>query len=128
MYAEEWECYLRILTTNKKGVMLNNILYFNRKHPQSNTGEFWSHDPTRRASKIEACRLVINHLAEHKHLTYQLGLYFVGLAHFLKEKQIFNYVRAHKKAFNTIENLKLKTRYYANGLIRPLYKLKKRLS
>lgn len=128
MYAEEWECYTRIFTTNKKSIFLKNRLYFNRKHTQSNTGEFWNNDPVRKASKVEACRLVIDHLAKTKLLTYRIGVYFVSLALFYKEKQIFNFLKANKEAFNTFENLKLKLRYYANGLISPFYKLKKRIA
>lgn len=128
MYAEEWECYTRIFTTNKKSIFLKNILYFNRKHTQSNTGEFWNNDPVRRASKVEACRLVIDHLAQKKLLSYRLGVYFVSLALFYKEKQIYNFLKTNKEAFNTFENLMLKLRYYANGLISPFYKLKKRIA
>lgn len=127
-YAEEWECYTRILSTGTKGLITNTVLYFNRKHPQSNTGEFWKKDPVRRASRVEASRLVLQHLADNKLFTYRLGVYFVSLAHFLKNKQIFNYVMAHKQAFNTFEYLKLIVRYKAHGLIRPVYKLKKRIA
>lgn len=128
MYAEEWECYSRVLMSNQKGKHISNILYYNRKHKNSNTGEFWNHDPIRRESKVEACRLVIKHLAKQKKLTYQLGVYFVSMAHFLNEKRVFNYVRIHKKAFNIFDYLKLNLRYYGKDIISPFYKLKKRFT
>jgi len=127
MYAEEWECYTRILTSNKKGEALKNILYFNRKHKESNTGEFWNNDPVRRESKVEACKLVIEHLAVKNLLTYRLGVYFVSLAHFLNEKRIFNYLRLHKAVFNNFDYMKLYLRYFGNAFIRPIYKIKKRM-
>lgn len=126
MYAEEWECYTRILTSGVRGISIEKVLFFGRKHPQSNTGEFWNNDPVRRASKVEACRLVLDHIAGKKLLTYRLGVHFVSLALFLKEKQIFDYVKEHKEAFNTFERLKIYVRYYANGLIRLIYKFKKK--
>jgi GalNAc5-diNAcBac-PP-undecaprenol beta-1,3-glucosyltransferase len=128
MYAEEWECYTRILTSGIRGISIDKTLFFGRKHPNSNTGEFWNNDPLRRASKVEACRLVINHLAQNKLLTYRLGVYFVSLAHFHNEKQIFDALVAHKPKFNSIENFLLNVRYFANNMIKPIYKLKKRLA
>jgi len=127
-YAEEWECYTRILTSGYYGISIDKTLFYGRKHPNSNTGEFWNNDPGRKASKVEACRLVIQHLASKNLLTYRLGVYFISLSHFLKEKQIFIYLRLHKEAFNTFEYLKLNLRYFGNGLISPLYKLKKRFT
>jgi len=128
MYAEEWECYTRILTSGVRGISIDKTLFFGRKHPISNTGEFWNNDPVRRESKLEACRLVLEHLAVKNLLTYRLGVYFVSLSHFLKEKQIFNYIRLHKEAFNIFEYLILNLRYFGNGLISPLYKLRKRFA
>ena len=44
------------------GISIDKILYFNRKHTRSNTGEFWNSDPVRVASKVKATKLVIDHL------------------------------------------------------------------
>jgi len=57
-YAEEWECYSRIISNDIKGVIISNILYFNRKHPNSNTSEFYNKSSLRVGSKIEAVKLI----------------------------------------------------------------------
>jgi len=127
MYAEEWECYTRVLTSGVRGISIDKTLFYGRKHPNSNTGEFWNNDPVRRESKVEACKLVIEHLAVKNLLTYRLGVYFVSLAHFLNEKRIFNYLRLHKAVFNNFDYMKLYLRYFGNAFIRPIYKIKKRM-
>jgi GalNAc5-diNAcBac-PP-undecaprenol beta-1,3-glucosyltransferase len=43
-YAEEWNLYGKFLLEGFKGYEINNILYFNRKSPNSNTGKFHSGD------------------------------------------------------------------------------------
>jgi GalNAc5-diNAcBac-PP-undecaprenol beta-1,3-glucosyltransferase len=128
MYAEEWECYSRILTTNKNGALLNNILYFNRKHTESNTGEFWNNDPIRRTSKVKAAKLIITNLVEKRILDYRLAVYFMSLAHFLKEDSIYEHLMKYKNSFGLTERLKLYLRYHGNFLIKPVYKLKKRFT
>src|SRR5690606_18148677 len=50
MYAEEWECYQRILSNKYIGVLVDKVLYYNRKHEKSNTGEFWKGDKVRVSS------------------------------------------------------------------------------
>src|SRR5690606_28015322 len=62
MYAEEWECYQRILSNKCKGVIIDKVLYYNRKHANSNTGEFWIGNTVRVASKKKAIILVVSNL------------------------------------------------------------------
>jgi glycosyltransferase involved in cell wall biosynthesis len=64
MYAEEWELYSRILSSGVVGISINKILFFGRKHPNSNTGEFYSHNPIRKKSNNDAILLVIANLKE----------------------------------------------------------------
>lgn len=127
-FAEEWELFTRIISDKKKGLLINNVLYFNRKHPQSNTGEFWNNEPIRRASKVEAVKLVISNLAKNKLIDYKLAVYFISLAHFLKEGSVFEHLMKYKSLFELSERLKLLLRYYGNFLIKPVYKLKKRFT
>jgi GalNAc5-diNAcBac-PP-undecaprenol beta-1,3-glucosyltransferase len=128
MYAEEWECYSRILASNKKGALLKNILYFNRKHVESNTGEFWRKDPIRRASKVEAAKMIISNIASKRLLDYRLAVYFISLSHFLNESSIFEHLMKYRGSFGLTKRLKLSLRYHANFLVKPLYRLKKRLT
>lgn len=85
MYAEEWECYSRILSEGYEGVIIDSVLYFNRKHPNSNTGEFYDNNPIRKASKKDAILLVIHNLNEKKILSKSLMRYFVQMSLNFKE-------------------------------------------
>ena len=77
-YAEEWECYSRIISKGFSGVEINNVLYFNRKHSNSNTGEFYNNNPKRIESKKEAIRLIMKNLATKNLLTSDIVNYLVG--------------------------------------------------
>ena len=90
LYAEEWECFTRIISQNYSGIMIENVLYFNRKHPNSNTGEFYNNNPIRKESKKDAILLVINNLNEKKLLSNTLFRYFIQMALQFEEYRLFN--------------------------------------
>jgi glycosyltransferase involved in cell wall biosynthesis len=91
MYAEEWECYSRIFILNElKGIKLNSVLYFNRKHENSNTGEFGNNDPVRVASYIKAHILVFNLVLEKNKVSNKEKKYFFNKAHVLRSKEIIS--------------------------------------
>ena len=92
MYAEEWECYSRILSDGYQGISINKTLFFGRKHPNSNTGELWNANPTRVNSKKEAIRLIVTNLVAKGLLSNYLFNYFVGLAISYRDKKLFNYI------------------------------------
>ncbi len=91
-YAEEWECYSRILLAGFEGIGINEILYFNRKHPDSNTGEFWKGDKSRRQSYEKAIKLVIDNLKNKGLLSKSLVRYIVQMSILLKSKSILKYI------------------------------------
>jgi GalNAc5-diNAcBac-PP-undecaprenol beta-1,3-glucosyltransferase len=91
-YAEEWECYIRILLNGYTGVGINAILYYNRKHPNSNTGEFWKGNQDRRESYIIAIKYVIENLIKQRQLSRKLIRYFIRLSVFLKNRELLKYV------------------------------------
>src|SRR5690606_14550532 len=80
MYAEEWECYQRILSNKFKGILINNVLYYNRKHANSNTGEFWKGNPVRLESQKKAIVLVISNLYKKHLLSSYLFKYLINYA------------------------------------------------
>lgn len=81
-YAEEWELYSRFfIEKNIKGIVFNDILYFNRKHINSNTGEFWSNNPKRINSMKLATQKILEFVILKNKLTYTLFKYFIGQAH-----------------------------------------------
>jgi glycosyltransferase involved in cell wall biosynthesis len=90
MYAEEWECYSRILLTkdNILGLKINVPLYYNRKHKVSNTGEFWSDNPMRLDSYKLAHQLICELLITNDKMTTKLAQYFIQKAYELKDNNI----------------------------------------
>lgn len=121
MYAEEWELYPRIISSGFSGITIDTILYYNRKHDESNTGQFWSFDSVRRDSKNEAVKLVFNNLKEKGLLTLSITNYLVSLAFFLKEKSLLNYILS-KSNFTVFRKMYIKLKYY----IYPFVKVIKR--
>lgn len=77
LYAEEWECYSRLITHNFSGVTIDTILYYNRKHADSNTAAFYSQNVIRIESAVQAILLVLQNLREKKLLTHSLKKYFI---------------------------------------------------
>lgn len=90
MYAEEWELYTRIISNGFKGKSIEKVLFFGRKHPKSNTGEFYKNDPIRRKSKAEAIVLVTKQLQEKLLLNRLIIRYFVQLSLNYKEFKLFS--------------------------------------
>lgn len=80
MYAEEWELYSRIVSSGFRGISINKTLFYGRKHPQSNTGEYYLNNPVRRESYAEAILLVVQNLKEKQLLTYSLKRYFIAFS------------------------------------------------
>lgn len=80
LYAEEWEFYTRLLSKELQGVFLNEVLYLNRKHPNSNTGEFYSGSPVRRQSKKQAILAVAQNLHQKDLLSKTIFYHLAGLA------------------------------------------------
>ncbi|WP_445718813.1 glycosyltransferase family 2 protein [Flavobacterium sp.] len=90
MYAEEWELYSRILSSGVVGVSINKILFFGRKHPNSNTGEFYSNNPIRKKSNNDAILLVLSNLKKKQLLTDSILRYFIQMAYDYKEFNLFS--------------------------------------
>lgn len=97
MYAEEWECYTRIILENKKGVQINSVLYFNRKHPNSNTAQFYDNNIIRRKSKRDAILLNLQNVYSKGLLSQKLLKYFIQIAYNFRElnliDDVFNQVK-----------------------------------
>ena len=127
LYAEEWECYLRILSKNHTGVIVNSILYYNRKHEDSNTGEFYNHNPIRRESYANAILLVVKNLHEKKLLSTALKRYFVTLSKDFSEYNLFNSI-LNTLDLSIFEKIKWQIFYMSQPIRMPIYKIKKRYS
>ncbi|MBP8157763.1 MAG: glycosyltransferase family 2 protein [Flavobacterium sp.] len=89
MFAEEWELYSRILSTGIKGISINKTLFFGRKHPNSNTGEFSRKDKIRRESKKEAILLIVQNLKTKKLLSKPILRFFLGTSIHYQDFNLF---------------------------------------
>ncbi|TDE02048.1 glycosyltransferase family 2 protein [Flavobacterium sandaracinum] len=90
MYAEEWELYSRIVSAGYHGISIDKCLFYGRKHLRSNTGEFYSNNPIRRASYVDAIILVVQNLKQKQLLTYSLKRYFIATAIDYEEYNLFD--------------------------------------
>jgi len=126
MYAEEWECYTRILSTGIKGISIDKMLYYNRKHPNSNTGEFYNNDPVRRASNLMAIHLVIDNLSKKGLLTPNLVQYFIRTGFFLKEISVIEAVLKCSNA-GKLKTLKYLLGYKIYPVLKPIFNMKAKL-
>lgn len=126
MYAEEWECYSRIISENFKGIIISNVLYYNRKHLNSNTGEFYCHNPIRRAAYVEAILLVVKNLKEKHMLTSSLKKHFITLSKDFIEYKLFKSI-LNVMDLPTFEKFKWQLFYLSYPIRLPIYKIKKTL-
>lgn len=123
MYAEEWELYSRILIAGFEGISINSILYYNRKHEKSNTGEFFNNDPIRRESKIKAVEEVIKNLKKNDLLSPAIIKYFLQLGFFLKSRVIIKLILLASDA-PVMKKLIYSFGFMAYPILRPIFVLK----
>jgi GalNAc5-diNAcBac-PP-undecaprenol beta-1,3-glucosyltransferase len=110
-YAEEWEYYNRLFLHHPafKGLVLKNTLYYNRKHPQSNTGEFFNADTKRIQSHSKASYLLLcNYIKSEYTLNKSVTQYLLNIL-----------IRNRAKEMYT-ESVKLLTSEYMYRLYRQL--------
>jgi GalNAc5-diNAcBac-PP-undecaprenol beta-1,3-glucosyltransferase len=122
LYAEEWECYSRLMMEDFKGVIIDNVLYYNRKHSNSNTGEYFRNNPNRTASKKEAVRLITDNLVSKNLLTPNLIKYLAGLAIGFRDTKLLNDIFTISKVNNS-NKLFLQVKYW----LFPIWKVYKRI-
>ena len=125
-YAEEWECYIRIISQGFSGLQIDTVLYFNRKHAQSNTGEFFQNNPVRRTSQADAVVLVVQNLKEKQLLTTSLIQYLITFSIGFKEYNLFNRILKILD-LGLLGRFKWKLFYISYPLRLPIYKVKKKI-
>ena len=126
MYAEEWELYSRILSFGAKGISINKFLFYGRKHPNSNTGEFFQNSPVRRTSQADAVILVVQNLKEKQLLSNSLIQHLITFSIGFKEYNLFNQI-LRILDLGLLGKLKWKLFYISYPLRLPIYKLKKKI-
>lgn len=126
MYAEEWECYTRILAEGFSGISIDQVLYYNRKHSQSNTGEFYENDPRRRESYTTAALAIIQTLKEKELFTEKVKTFFLRLGFNVKSRQVI------EQTLSAVKVGKFEKWKYLFGLkfysfIRPIFIIKAKI-
>ena len=125
MYGEEWECYARILSLGFSGTSIDQVLYYNRKHSNSNTGEFWNKDSYRVNSYKKAALLIIDNLGRKDLLNSSLKKFFIRLGFMLNSREIIEEIL---KATNSgkFEKMKYLLGYKIYPLLKPLFSFKRK--
>jgi len=90
LYAEEWELFARMVSSGLSGVMISNVLYYNRKHTESNTGKFYAGDLIMRKAKAQAILALWNHFIESDIMTFRLKRYLINKSYSFSEFGILN--------------------------------------
>lgn len=126
MYAEEWELYSRIVSSGFSGMSINKTLFYGRKHPQSNTGEYNRNNSIRRSSYAEAILVVVRNLKEKKLLTYSLKRYFIAFSIVFEEYNLFKKI-LHTLELRTFEKMKWQLFYAVLPLRLVIHRKKKSL-
>lgn len=127
MYAEEWEFYTRILANGLKGVTIEKVLFFGRKHLASNTGEFKQKIPVRELSYIKAHHLVIETLKRHGLLSPKLLKFFIRSSINLKSAPILNQTLAYSD-YSLGKTLFYKLGFYLYPVLKPIFYLKSKIA
>lgn len=126
LYAEEWELYSRILINGFEGISIDQVLYYNRKHSDSNTGEFYNNDPIRRDSKIKAIKIVIENLKKAGLLSKSLELFFLRLGFSLRAPSVLDFTLQKSEA-GWVRRIKYKMGYKFYFLLRPFFIFKSKM-
>ena len=124
MYAEEWELYSRIVSSGFVGISIDKTLFYGRKHPESNTGEYDRKNPIRKESYAEAILLVVKNLKEKKLLTYSLKRYFIALSLDFEEYNLFERI-LNILELSTFEKVKWQLFYAVLPLRLKIHRAKK---
>ena len=122
-YSDDWECYSRLLSSGLKGVSLNKVLLYARKHQDSSTAKFKKGEDKIVSSTKLASMEVIDNLSEKGLITPALFNFFLRRALILKEKKILEKLLGSTEA-GPLTKTKYRLGFYFYPLLRPFFKLK----
>jgi glycosyltransferase involved in cell wall biosynthesis len=123
IYADDWEFYSRLLSMGLKGVSIDKILLFARKHSGSATHKYKSGNKKIMNSVILANFSVIDLAIKEKIMDRQLFKFFYRRAIFFNSYPIVKYL-VEKSNLNLLNKIKYKFGYKFYPLIEPVFKLK----
>jgi glycosyltransferase involved in cell wall biosynthesis len=123
MYAEEWELYPRIISASFKGLSIDKVLFYGRKHLQSNTGEFYNNNPIRKSSFTDAVVLTIENLKNRNLLNYFILRYFIVISYSYNDYDLFNRIITTLD-LSFIKKIKWKFFFFSLKLRLPIHRLR----
>jgi glycosyltransferase involved in cell wall biosynthesis len=126
IYADDWEFYSRLLSIGLKGVSIDKILLFARKHPDSATHKYKSGNKKILNSVILANFSVIDISIKEKIMDRQLFKFFYRQAIFFNSYPIVKYL-VEKSNLNFLNKIKYKIGFYSYPALRPIFNLKSKL-
>jgi len=126
IYADDWEFYSRLLSMGLKGVSIDKILLFARKHPGSATHKYKSGNKKIMNSVILANFSVIDLTIKENILDKQLFKFFYRQAIFFNSYPIVRYL-VKKSNLNLFNTLKYQIGFYAYPALGPIFNLKSKL-
>lgn len=126
MFAEELELYTRIISKGHSGLIIDEYLYFNKKHSNSNTGEFWSGNRVRQESLILSYKSIFYNLSVKGIVTYKIAKFFIWQSFILNNKSLYNYI-IKSKTQNFVGQLRLKLVYHLAPAVQYFLIFKKKL-
>lgn len=126
LYAEEWEFYSRLVSNGLKGVNVNKVLIYARKHDESQTHEFNMNSFVRVDAKRRAALLIVRNLRSKQMLTYSIKRYFICLSIGFKEYNLFDQI-LDEMQLTFLEKFQWQIFYKLLPLRLSIYRLKKQL-
>ena len=127
MYAEEWECYSRILMGGAIGINVHKVLFYGRKHAESNTGQFNLKNPVRKKSHFLAIKMVTSNLKEKQLLATEIVDYFIRIGLQTRDYNIVSFV-LRRSDQDCQKRIKYHLGYFIYPFLKPLFRIKKRFS
>jgi glycosyltransferase involved in cell wall biosynthesis len=126
IYADDWEFYSRLLSMGLKGVSIDKILLFARKHPGSATHKYKSGNKKIQNSVILANFSVIDISIKEDIMDRQLFKFFYRKGLFFNSYPIVKHL-VEKSNLNFINGFKFKIGFYAYPALRLIFNLKSKL-
>lgn len=127
-YADEWEFYQRILSQeNIKGVNINKVLLFARKHQSSSTGNFLKANPKYLNSTRKAMKLVIQNLYANNRITPKIKKFFIRQGIALNDISIIEDI-LRKTNSGLVTRMKYIIGFKTYPLLKPYFSIKKKLT
>lgn len=123
MYAEEWECYLKIILTGFEGVNIENTLMYARKHSQSNTGEYFDGSLIRLNSHADAIESLLHFIRNTNSWTFRVKKFLFN--EYLRLKGHVNFVLLLNTLVSPFESLFWQTYARLMPMRMKLYQIRK---